>query len=92
MHQHDIHPAPLQRAGCPKTELQRGTRQIKYSIAEKTKDSWGGKRIHGQFPRNLEEQLFGNERHIDSSNLDTLWENRKCNSDSSRPNNEYKLF
>jgi len=35
-------------------ELQRGTRQLKDIIAEKTKERWQGKRIHGQFPRNLE--------------------------------------
>jgi hypothetical protein len=65
-HQHDINPALLQRPRFPKTELQRGTRQIKDSIAEKTKYRWRGKRMHGQFPCNLEEQLFDNERHIHS--------------------------
>lgn len=44
-------------------ELQRGTRQPKDIIAEKTK-----KRIHGQFPRNLESELRLSHRrktHID---------------------------
>jgi hypothetical protein len=36
-HQHDIHPALLQRARCPKTEFQRGTRQIKDSHSRKDK-------------------------------------------------------
>jgi hypothetical protein len=44
-----------------KRELQRGTRQIKDSIAKKTKEIWRGKRMHGQFPRNLEIKLVGNE-------------------------------
>jgi hypothetical protein len=36
-HQHNINSAVLQRAGHLKTEIQSGTRQIKESIAEKTK-------------------------------------------------------
>ena len=37
-HQHSINSAMLQTARCLKTELQRGTRQIYDSIAEKTKE------------------------------------------------------
>ena len=32
-------------------------RKIKDSIAEKTKERWQGKRMHGQLPRNLDENL-----------------------------------
>jgi hypothetical protein len=45
-----------------KGELQEGTRQTKDSIAEKTNEKWRGKRMHGQFPRNLEEKLVNNEQ------------------------------
>jgi hypothetical protein len=45
-----------------KREFQEGTRQIKDSIAEKTKERWQGKRMHGQFPRNLDEKLVDNEQ------------------------------
>jgi hypothetical protein len=30
---------------------------MKESIAEKIKERWHGKRMHGQFPRNLDEKL-----------------------------------
>ena len=51
-HQHNINSAELQRARCLKTEVQRQTRNMKESIAEKTKERWHGKRMHGQLPRN----------------------------------------
>jgi hypothetical protein len=51
MHQH-ISAAMLQTTQCLKRELQRGTRQIKDRTAEKTKERWQGKWMHGQFPRN----------------------------------------
>jgi hypothetical protein len=38
---HIINSAVLQTAGCLKTKIQRGTRQIKDSIAEKTKNGEG---------------------------------------------------
>jgi hypothetical protein len=44
------------------TELQKGTRQIKDSIAEKTKERWLGKRTIGQFPRSLHDKLVDNEQ------------------------------
>jgi hypothetical protein len=47
----------LQTARCLKTELQRGTRQIKDRKAEKTKERWRGKRTHGQ----LDEKFMENE-------------------------------
>jgi hypothetical protein len=34
MHQHNINSATLQAAGCFKTELRRGTRQIRDSIED----------------------------------------------------------
>ena len=41
--QHDIHPALLQTARRLKTELQTRPRQMRDSIAEKTKDRWRGR-------------------------------------------------
>jgi hypothetical protein len=52
----------LQTARGLKRELQKGTRQIKDSIAEKTKERWRGERTHGQFPRNSDEKLVDNEQ------------------------------
>jgi len=47
-HQHDINSAVLQTARNLKTGVQREARQIKHSIAEKTKERWRGKVMHGQ--------------------------------------------
>ena len=41
----------------PQTEVQKETRKMKDCIEEKTKESWHGKRMHGQLPRNLDEKL-----------------------------------
>ena len=46
-HQHIIKSALLQTATRLKTEVRKGTRHIKESIAEKTKERWRGTRIHG---------------------------------------------
>ena len=46
-HQHNNNLAMVQTARSLKRELQEGTRQIKGSIAEKTKERWRGKRMHG---------------------------------------------
>ena len=35
---------------------------MKDSIAEKTKERWHGKRMHGQLPRNLDEKLVDTEQ------------------------------
>jgi len=43
-------------------EIQRQTRKIKGSIAEKTKERWHGNRMHGQLPRNLYEKLVDIEQ------------------------------
>jgi hypothetical protein len=56
-HQHNTDSAVLQKTRCLRTEVQRETRNMKDSIAEKTKERWHGKRMHGQLPRNLEEKL-----------------------------------
>ena len=48
-HQHNPTSAALQTAVSLKIELHRGTRQMKDITAEKTKERWRGKRIHGQF-------------------------------------------
>jgi hypothetical protein len=47
MHQNNAKSAMLRTARSLRTELQKGTRQIKDSIAEKTKGRWRGKRMHG---------------------------------------------
>jgi hypothetical protein len=51
-HQHNTDSGELETARCLKTELQRETRKMKDSIAEK-KEMWQEKRMHGQLPRNL---------------------------------------
>ena len=53
-HQHNTDSAVLETARCLKIEVQRETRKMKDSIAEKTKQRWHGKRMHGQLPRNLD--------------------------------------
>jgi hypothetical protein len=52
----------VQTARSLSTELQKGTRQIKDSIAEKTVERWWGKRMHGQFLHSLDDKLLDNER------------------------------
>ena len=61
-HQHNTDSAVLQTARCHRTEVQRETRNMKDSIAEKTKERWHGKRMHGQLPRNLDEKLVDIEQ------------------------------
>jgi len=56
-HQHNADSAVLQTARCLKTEVQRETRTMKDSVAEKTKERWHRKRLHGQLLRNLDEKL-----------------------------------
>jgi hypothetical protein len=41
---------------------QRETRKTKDSIAEKTKERWHGKRLHGHLPRSLNEKLVNIEQ------------------------------
>jgi len=47
-HQHNTDREVLQTARYLKTEVQREARKMKESIAEKTKERWHGKRMHGQ--------------------------------------------
>jgi len=61
-HQHNTNSAVLETARCLKREVQRETRKMKDSIAEKTKERWHGKRMHGQLPRNLDEKLVDTEQ------------------------------
>ena len=61
-HQHNTNLAVLQAARCLKTEVQKETRKMNDSIAEKTKERWHGKRMHGQLPRNLDEKLVDIEQ------------------------------
>ena len=61
-HQHNTDSAVLQTARCLKREVQRETRKIKDSIAEKTKESWHSKRMHGQLPCNLHVKLVDTEQ------------------------------
>ena len=61
-HQQNINSTLLQTARRLKTEVHRGTRQIKDSIAEKTKEGRREKRMYGQLPRNLDEKLVDIEQ------------------------------
>jgi ubiquinone biosynthesis protein UbiJ len=45
-HQNNTKSAMVQTARSLKRELQKGTRQIKDNIAEKTKERWQRKRMH----------------------------------------------
>ena len=47
-HKHNTDSTVLQTARCLKTEVQRETRNVKDSIAEKTKERWHGKSMHEQ--------------------------------------------
>ena len=60
-YQHNTNTAVFQTAIYLKAEVQRETK-IKESIAEKTKERWYGKRMHGQLPRNLNEKLVDIEQ------------------------------
>ena len=60
-HQHNTNSAVLQTARYLKAEVQRETK-MKESIAEKTKERWRAKRMHGQLPRNLDEKLVDIEQ------------------------------
>ena len=60
-HQHNTDSAVLQTARCFKAEIQRKTK-IEESIAEKTKERWHGKRMHGQLPRHLDQKLVDIEQ------------------------------
>jgi len=61
-HQHNTDSAVLRAAKCLKTEVPKERGKIKDSKAEKTKERWQGKRMHGQFPRNIDEKLVDIEQ------------------------------
>jgi len=61
-HQHSTYSAVLQIARCHMAEVQREKLKMKTSIAEKTKERWQEKRMHGQLPRNLNEKLMDIEQ------------------------------
>jgi hypothetical protein len=67
----------LQTARHLKTEVQRETRKMKDSIAEKTKETWHGKRMHGQMPRSLDEKLVDIEQSYRWLKYATLREKQK---------------
>jgi hypothetical protein len=50
--------------------IMRETRKMKDGIAEKTKERWHGKRMHGQMPRSLYEKLVDKETII---SLAKIW-------------------
>ena len=60
-HQHNTDSAVLQTARCLKAEVHRETK-IKERIAQKTKERWHGKKMHGQLPRNVDEKLVDIEQ------------------------------
>jgi len=76
-HQHNTDSAVLQTARYLKTEVQRETRKMKDSIAEKTKERWHGKRMHGQLSRNLHEKLVDIEQSYRWLKLATLREKQE---------------
>jgi hypothetical protein len=60
-HQHNIDSAVLQTARHLKNEVQTETREIKDSIADRTKGRWQRKMMHRQLPNNLHEKLVDTE-------------------------------
>jgi len=66
-HQHNS--AVSKTARRLKSEVQKGTRQIQYRIAENTEERWRGKRMHGKLPSNLNEKLVDNEQSKESTIL-----------------------
>ena len=61
-HEHNTDSVVSQKARRLKTEVQKETRKVKESVAEKTKERWQGKRMHGQLPCNLDEKLVDTEQ------------------------------
>jgi hypothetical protein len=45
-----------------RTEVQRDTRKMKNIVPDRTKENWHEKRIHGQWPRRVDEKLVDNEQ------------------------------
>jgi hypothetical protein len=61
-HHYNTNLAMLQTARYIKTQVKRKTRKMKKSIREKIKEKWHGKRMHGQWPRSLDEKLMDIEQ------------------------------
>jgi hypothetical protein len=61
-HQHNTNSALLQTANKFKKSLQCETKQIKKYNNSEYKRKIGRKRIHGQFPRSIDEQLVDNKQ------------------------------
>ena len=77
IHQHNTDSAVVRTATCLKTEVQKETRKMKDSIAEKTKQRWHGKRMHGQLPHSLDEKLVDIEQSYRWQKLATSREKQK---------------
>ena len=86
-HQQNTNSAVLHTARCLKTEVQKETRKMKDSIAEKIEERWHGKRMHGQLPRNLDEKLVDIEQSYRWLKFGDIKGETKYNSGSSRPSN-----
>jgi hypothetical protein len=61
----------VQTATRFKKSLQSDTKQIKDTIARNLKEMWKEKRLHGQFPRSLDEGLIDKEHSYRWLNLET---------------------
>jgi hypothetical protein len=86
-HRHNTNSTVLQTARYLKAVVQKETK-IKMSIAEKTKEKWHGKRMHGQLPCNLDEKLVDIEQsYCWLKSGDINGETESTGSVSSRPSN-----
>jgi hypothetical protein len=61
-HQHNTKSALLQKANKFKKFFQSETKQIKNTITQNIKGKWEEKRIHGQFPRNVDGKFVDKEQ------------------------------
>jgi hypothetical protein len=61
-HQHNTNSALLQTVNKFKRSFQNETKQIKNIITQNIKGQWVEKRMHGQFPRSLDEKLVDKEQ------------------------------
>jgi hypothetical protein len=61
-HQHNTSSTLFHTATNLHKSLQSDTKQIKTTLARKLKERWEAKRLHGQFPRSLDEGLINKEQ------------------------------
>jgi hypothetical protein len=61
-HQHNTSSTLFHTATNLRKSLQSDTKQIKTTIARNLKEIWEAKRLHGQFPRSLDEGLINKEQ------------------------------